>query len=248
MVFKNSTLSSLVRDSGSPAEINYWAQRVEKLYKRDSLLCAHYNYEIANGKWNHIMDQVHIGYTNWQQPETQVMPKVRKSQDTVYLCHKETDGYISIEAGNFKVNHKVSVIPDLGKTECAITTLPASITPNNAYVEYELETMSSGKAKLSILLAPTLNFNANKGLRFAISIDGGQEQIVNFNGHYDGRLGPWQAASIIKTDMEADFGQAGRHTLRFRFVDSGIVMEKILIDFGGLKPTYLGAPSSKLIK
>ena len=194
------------------------------------------------------MDQVHIGYTYWQQPETQIMPKVRKSEGTAYLCHKEADGYISIEAGNFKTNHKATVIPDLGKTECAVTTLPASATPDNAYVEYELKTVSSGTAKLSILLAPTLNFNANKGLCFAISVDGSQEQIINFNGHYDGRLGPWQAASIIKTNTKVDFGKAGRHILRFRFVDPGIVMEKILIDFGGLRPAYLGAPSSKLIK
>ena len=46
----------------------------------------------------------------------------------------------------------------------------------------------------------------------------------------------------------AYFGQAGRHDLRFRFVDPGVVMEKMLIDFGGLKSSYLGAPSSKLIK
>ena len=176
------------------------------------------------------------------------MPKVKKSGDAPYLCHKETDRHISIEAGNFKTNHGATVIPDLGKTECAVTTLPASMIPDNAYVEYELETTSSGKAKLSILLAPTLNFNANKGLCFAISIDDNQEQIVNFNGHYDGGLGLWQANSIIKTDMEVDFGNPGRHTLRFRFAEPGIVMEKILIDFGGLKPSYLGAPSSKLIK
>lgn len=107
-------------------------------------------------------------------------------KEEIYLCHKEADGYISIEAGNFKTNHGATVLPDLGKTECAITTLPASVTPNNAYVEYELETVSSGKAKVSVLLAPTLNFNANKGLCFAISVDGGQEQIINFNSEYHG--------------------------------------------------------------
>lgn len=231
----------------SPAEINYWAKRVEDLYMKDSLLSTHYHHEIADGKWDHMMDQIHIGYTYWQQPEKQVMPKVRKSEEQAYLCHKEADGYISIEAGNIKTNHGATVIPDLGKTECAITTLPASVTPDNAYVEYELESVSSGKAKVSVLLAPTLNFNANKGLCFAISVDGGQEQIINYNSEYHGRPISWQSASIIKTDLELDFGQAGRHSLRFRFVNPGVVLEKILIDFGGLKPSYLGAPSSELI-
>ncbi len=27
-----------------------------------------YNHQIADGKWDHMMDQTHIGYTYWQQP------------------------------------------------------------------------------------------------------------------------------------------------------------------------------------
>jgi hypothetical protein len=38
--------------------------------------------------------------------------------------------------------------------------------------------------------------------------------------------------------------KSGKHTLRFRILDAGIVLEKILIDTGGLKPSYLGAPES----
>jgi hypothetical protein len=48
-------------------------------------------------------------------------------------------------------------------------------------------------------LAPTLNFNHNKGLRYEISFDGGTPQIVNFNGHYRGELGRWQSEHIIKS-------------------------------------------------
>ncbi len=232
----------------TPQETNFWASRTEELFKRDSLLNAHYNHEIAGGKWNHMMDQTHIGYTYWQQPREQVMPKVSKSDEAPYLCHREKDGYISIEAGNYSTSQGVSIIPDLGKTLCGATTLPAAQTPDNAYLEFELLTASAGEAKLQILLAPTLNFNAGKGLSYAVSVDGGEEVIVNYNGQYRGELGPWQAASIIRSDAELNFGAPGRHTLRFRFVDAGVVLEKILVDFGGLKPSYLGAPSSELIK
>ena len=234
--------------ASTPQDINYWADRVEKLYERDSLLCAHYNHEIAGGKWNHMMDQTHIGYTYWQQPRKQVMPRVSRSGEEAYLCHKEDGGYLSIEAGNFSDSRGVSVIPDLGKTQCGLTTLPAAQTPQDAWVEYSVLTESDGKAKLSILLAPTLNFNAGAGLRYAVSVDGGEEVIVNYNGHYKGELGPWQAASIIPSEAELDFGKAGRHSLRFRFVDAGVVLEKIMVDFGGLQRSYLGAPSSELIK
>ena len=233
----------------TPQDINYWADRTETLYERDSLLCAFYNHELANGKWNHMMDQTHIGYRIWQEPRRQVMPEVRRSDEQPYLCHLESDGYISIEAvNNTELSGGVIMIPRLGKTEGALTVLPAKEHNGNAYAEFEIQTESSGKAELNVYLAPTLNFNAGKGLRYAVSVDGGQEQVVNFNGHYQGELGPWQAASIIVSKAELDFGSPGRHTLRFRFVDQGPVLQKIVIDFGGVKRSYLGAPSSELIK
>ncbi len=233
----------------TPQDINYWADRVETLYERDSLLCTFYNHELANGKWNHMMDQTHIGYRIWQEPRRQVMPEVRRSDEQPYLCHLESDGYISIEAvNNTELSGGVILIPRLGKTEGALTVLPAKEHNENAYAEFEIQTESSGKAELSVYLAPTLNFNAGKGLRYAVSVDGGQEQVVNFNGHYQGELGPWQAASIIVSKAELDFGAPGRHTLRFRFVDQGPVLQKIVIDFGGVKRSYLGAPSSELVK
>lgn len=233
----------------SAKEANKWAAKVEQLYKRDSVLNAHYNHEIAGGKWNHMMDQPHIGYTYWGEPRVQVMPTVGKADESGLLCHEESEAYVSIEAGNFKSSNGITVIPDFGKTECGITTLPATKTPDNAYVEYEIETTSSGKGKVRIYLAPTLNFNANVGLCYALSVDGGSETVVNFNGPgHEKELNRWESDYVIKSELEMDFAKAGRHSLRFRFVDPGICLEKIEVDFGGLKPSYLGAPSSKLIK
>ena len=36
----------------------------------------------------------------------------------------------------------------------------------------------------------------------------------------------------------------GKHTLRFRPLDPALVLQKIMIDFGGLKPSFFGAPES----
>src|ERR1051326_7849724 len=55
---------------------NKTAEKVKQLYNDDSLLSVQYN-QLIDGKWNHMMDQTHIGYTYWQQPPVNKMPEVK---------------------------------------------------------------------------------------------------------------------------------------------------------------------------
>ena len=59
---------------------NDYAQQTRDLFQADALLTNQYNHVLANGKWNHMMDQTHIGYTWWQQPALNVMPAVSEVQ------------------------------------------------------------------------------------------------------------------------------------------------------------------------
>lgn len=239
-------------------QANYWADKAKECFERDSVLTLHYNNDIANGKWPHMMDQVRIGYTTWQQPDRSIMPKVEYIMQTAQYKEKvfeEADGYVSIEAENYsrhqsEGNIEWTVIPHFGKTLSGITTLPVTSSPENksVYLEYDMDMKTIGEGKLIILTAPTLNFNSNRGLRYAVSIDGGEEQVVNINGHYKGELGKWQAESIIETSSKFKISTTGRHTIRFRVLDAGIVLQKIMLDMGGLKPSYLGAPQSQYTK
>jgi hypothetical protein len=46
------------------------------LFKKDQDLSDYYNNVLAGGKWNHMMDQPHIGYTSWAPPNRNIMPRV----------------------------------------------------------------------------------------------------------------------------------------------------------------------------
>lgn len=239
-------------------QANYWANKTKECFERDSLLTIHYNEDIAEGKWAHMMDQIRIGYTYWQQPERSVMPHVEYIMTTMEIKDKvfsESDGYVSMEAENYtrlKDGNNIAwkVIPDLGKTLSAITTFPVTAIPqvgDEVYLEYDVDLRTTGEARLIALLSPTLNFNSNKGLRYAVSIDGGEEQIVNFNQIYTNQEREvWVANSIIESVTNHRIDKTGLHTIRFRVLDPGIVLQKVMLDLGGLKPSYLGAPESKL--
>jgi len=237
---------------------NYYADRVKECFERNAYLDHKYNNEIAGGKWQHMMDQMKIGYKTWADGKENIMPEVTYVYDDNASKEKvfqEKNGYVSIEAENFaRMNNSDrihwEVIPDFGKTKSGVTTFPQNAYPKsdeNIYLEYDVNFESKGEFEVQLLLAPTLNFNHNKGLRYEISFDGETPQIVNFNGHYKGELGRWQSEHIIKSITKHQISQPGKHTLRFRVLEPGIVLEKILINTGGLQPSYLGAPESEFL-
>lgn len=60
------------------ATANDWAEKARQLYQKDAHITDYYHTKLANGKWDHMMAQTHIGYTYWQQPEKNSMPEEKE--------------------------------------------------------------------------------------------------------------------------------------------------------------------------
>ncbi|KAF2713162.1 glycoside hydrolase family 115 protein [Pleomassaria siparia CBS 279.74] len=54
---------------------NTLATDVKNAYANDAVIQKRYH-GLIGGKWNHMMDQLHFGYTNWQDPSANSMPSV----------------------------------------------------------------------------------------------------------------------------------------------------------------------------
>ncbi|MDD2303739.1 MAG: hypothetical protein PHP53_03515 [Prolixibacteraceae bacterium] len=55
-----------------------------------------------------------------------------------------------------------------------MTTFPQNVCfteTDSVYLEYTINFESTGEFTMSVLVSPSLNFNANKGLRYTISFD-----------------------------------------------------------------------------
>jgi len=50
------------------ASANDMAAETRKLFQTDTNLMNYFNQTFAYGKWNHFMDQAHLGYTTWRDP------------------------------------------------------------------------------------------------------------------------------------------------------------------------------------
>lgn len=56
---------------------NRCARIVNDCFVKDLMLSDYYNHEMAGGKWNHMMDQAHIGQTGWRSSEVNIMPALK---------------------------------------------------------------------------------------------------------------------------------------------------------------------------
>jgi hypothetical protein len=98
--------------------------------------------------------------------------------------------------------------------------------------------------------SPTLNFhNTEEGLQYAISVDDEAPQIVSINkedkNSITGIWNKWVAENIIIKTTIHNIAQPGKHTIKYWMVNSGVVLQKMVIDFGGAKPSYLGPPETR---
>lgn len=59
------------------ASANKYALKVKELFEKDADITKYYHKTLANGKWNHMMSQTHIGYEIWQEPKENTLPKTQ---------------------------------------------------------------------------------------------------------------------------------------------------------------------------
>lgn len=57
---------------------NSFAEHAQRLFECDKELSHYYNSNLANGKWEGMMSDKHIGYTKWSMPDENVLPKMEE--------------------------------------------------------------------------------------------------------------------------------------------------------------------------
>ena len=107
-----------------------------------------------------------------------------------------------------------------------------------------LERMAAG-ANIGINRIAALQLLPGRKLRFAVALDDAQPVIVDTLP--DSSEQSWQQAVLdgsrtLKTPLHIK--QSGVHRLRIYLLDPAVVLHKLLLDTGGLQPSYLGPPQS----
>ena len=237
-------------------DANKWAKHVADCFKRDSLLCAYYNKEMSQGKWDGMMTQKHIGYRSWNDNfRRDMLPTTKKVEDKGLggYVFTPSNGYISMEAEHFFASKadgetQWSVYPYYGRTRSAVALTPYTSPVGDASLTYRftLPKDAPKTVKVRVIVKSTLDFLNIGGHECTISIDNTKPETINFNKTLVDRqpymyseFYPTIARRVVEKVIELPVGDSDVHELKLQPKHPGIVFEKIVVDFGGYRPSYL---------
>lgn len=179
----------------------------------------------------------------------------------------EDNGCISIPAAGFhrkKENNdiKMKIVDGLGVEEQAlqlgnpIAPLQIYRSPQVPNVEYDFYSFNAGIVDVYTYVLPTFPLHADRDFRlpehtnvdtkYSVRIDDGSiatpttSAIEYTQVWFEGVL---RNCTINRSKLYID--KPGKHTLQIRCGDPGVVIQKIVIDLGGMQRSYLG-PNSTL--
>jgi len=238
---------------------NFYADRVDACFDRDSMLTYAYNHVMSGGKWNHMMDQVHIGYTNWHGPQFNIRPKtqrvaadkVRQSGYTVL----EKGGVAAVEAEHYYSATAApgttwATIPNLGRTLSGLYLEPETQPVEGASVSYRFQ-LQPGDSIVTVHMYfdSTMPF-LKGGHSIQAGFEGQEFTEIDLNSDLTwknnySKMYPTGAARQIEKTLRLKL-PSNDCTFTIRPMQPGIILLRLVIDHGGFEKSYLGHPESPL--
>lgn len=174
----------------------------------------------------------------------------------------EVDGYVSIEAEHFAEAEDRNGIgwrveKYLGRKGDAVKLYPdraASVEHpgkgTSAYVSYPVWFDSTGCFQADIYRIPTLNERGR--MRLAVGVDGQEPYVLEGTNAYvndsdasdSWGKGVYENTEILTARIRVD--KPGKHMLHIYHMDSGMILDKIVVYTGGKKESYFGPVESRI--
>jgi glycosyl hydrolase family 115 (putative glucuronidase)/glycosyl hydrolase family 115 len=172
----------------------------------------------------------------------------------------EANGYVAMDADHFTRATAVGGVawrrlPGIGRTgagmEAFPVTAPSQQPGAGPSLEYRFTATTTGPVRVLAYLSPRTSA-VGPGLRYAVSLDNAPPQVVDIvaatGADATGMNRAWEWTTSDNVNLTVTMhtiATAGTHTLRWWLVDPTVVLQRLVVDTGGLQPSYLGPPESR---
>ena len=256
------------------------AAQAQAAYDRIQTLTAEYNH-LEGGKWDGMMSAAPRERHVFNMPATATAADAERPLPAAWGAgHAEAlepapggtgfveeHGVVSINAARYARSDDGALahwkaLPDLGVSGASmvygepgvLANTPSDSMANRApWIEYDFTTLSSGAATLALHLLPTFPVDSEHRMRFAVTVDGGETQLVDAAGagEWKENSAPAWESNVLRNSaiftLPLTALKPGRHTLRLTEMDPGIVFEHLVLTFAGAAPAYPVPPETRLL-
>ena len=152
------------------------------LMAKDQRLTDYYNKVMADGKWDGMMLDNHIGYTKWSIPDKNYHPMTLGYQVNHNLAATQQTKEYSIPAWQYSNKSDGWIfLPDLGRGKGCMGAKDVmtewNTDGNGPSLEYEIDLTDEGCVAIGIL--PTQDILPARGLRLGVQLDDQPMQVID---------------------------------------------------------------------
>lgn len=173
----------------------------------------------------------------------------------------EANGYVAMDAAHFsravgRSGIRWKRIPDIGRNGSGMEPFPVTAPSQDPgggcpRLEYRMVLRTTGPIDVTAYLSPRNDVFTGHGLRYAVSIDREEPQVVDTTAATGADATAmnrqWErntSDNVNRTTTTHMIDRPGPHVLTFWMVDPAVVVQRLVVDTGGLAPSYLGPPES----
>jgi hypothetical protein len=252
--FLMAQLSDEEAAKGNPAGANWAARQAQAAFDAIGELTRTYN-TLLKGKWNGMMS-VPEGFCAVYQNMPEVTRVAGVEPLPVDLAPQadqaRLDGCAVIDIRSFRsagdAGHAFRLLAGIGYDWVTLQLGEARESPsdpadpNGARVEYAFQAADAESVTVHVYTVPVFPLYKGRGVSFGISVDGATSVVSNSNPREYSL--PWKDrvlrnGALATAQFRVDRSRK-EHVLTLVMGDPGLLVQRIVIDWGGLKQSYVG--------
>lgn len=261
--FLMSQLNHELASQGSYAEANWAAEQSRAANDSIASLTHRYN-SMLDGKWNGMMSCIPPGYTALYQnmPELVFAPDAGTAEvnlapvDADYVM--ERSAVIPLRSFDNIISdgsHSVRLLEGIGYDGEALQLGEASqqslsiADGKGITVEYELPAIDADSVTVIVYTVPRFPLHRGKSTRYGVKID--DNDIAVYDNVLKEYSLDWKNDVLRNgTEFVSTFPVSkdkNSHRLSIVCEDPGLIVQRIILDWGGLKDSYVGPSATKAV-
>ena len=190
-------------------------------------------------------EQIHLPIIGRQVPET-------------FKCgFVEGDGFISMPAPSCAIKSPYQVLPDAGRSLVGSVTIDPTSDKSVPYLTFDVYVFTEAPtATLLLYFNMTLDLDPTDPMNYDILVDGDLVQTHRLvpeatkTGELpNGWISAVQECVWVRKHVVAGSSfRPGKHSIQLQLRHTNMILEKLVVDLGGTKESYLGPPPSICIQ